>query len=71
MGAGLAVADAPRWMALALCGWFVLLAAGFALCQRKGLAIDTYWAIWGPSPAHPGNRIEPIGWGVARPPSRD
>ena len=64
---GLAVADAPRWMPLVLCGWWSALAVLALHWQRKGRCVDTYQAIWGPDPAHPGNRLRPIGWGVRRP----
>ncbi|MCA0243415.1 MAG: cytochrome b561 domain-containing protein [Proteobacteria bacterium] len=64
---GLLVADAPRWMALALAIWWLLLAALAWRLQRQGRCIDTYQAIWGPDPRHPGNRIKPIGWGIRRP----
>ena len=37
--------------------------------QRQGRCIDTYQAIWGPDPRHPGNRLKPVGWGVRRPQS--
>ena len=64
---GLGVADAPRWMPIVLCVWWAAL-AGLALqWQRQGRCIDTYQAIWGPDPAHPGNHLRPIGWGVRRP----
>ena len=32
--------------------------------QRRGRAIDTYQAIWGPGAEHPGNQRKPIGWGI-------
>jgi hypothetical protein len=64
---GLVVADAPRWMALALGAWWLALTVLFVRWQRAGRCIDTYQAIWGPDPAHPGNRLRPIGWGVRRP----
>jgi hypothetical protein len=63
---GLKAADAPRWMALVLGLWWLLLAALFALLQRQGRCIDTYQAIWGPDDQHPGNRRAPIGWGIRR-----
>ncbi len=63
---GLVVADAPRWMLLAISLWGLVLAAGFVWLQRQGRCIDTYQAIWGPDTAHPGNRIKPIGWGIRR-----
>ena len=46
---GLALADAPRWMALAITLWWLLLIGVFARLQRQGRAIDTYTAIWGKS----------------------
>lgn len=64
---GLTLADAPRWMALLLCGWWSALALLALRWQRQGRCIDTYQAIWGPNPTHPGNRLRPTGWGVRRP----
>jgi Eukaryotic cytochrome b561 len=64
---GLQLADAPRWMAVALLLWWALLAAAAWHWQRQGRCVDTYQAIWGPDPAHPGNRVKPVGWGVRRP----
>jgi len=63
---GLVAADAPRWMPLALGAWWLLLAALAWRWQRAGRCVDTYQAIWGPDPAHPGNHAAPIGWGVQR-----
>ncbi len=65
-GIGLVMADAPRWMAMLLAGWWVLLAVVFVGLQRAGRCFDTYQAIWGPDPVHPGNRRRPIGVGVRR-----
>lgn len=67
IGLGLVLADAPLWMTVALVLWWGVLAAAFTLLQRSGRCIDTYQAIWGPDPAHPGNRRAPVGWGVRRP----
>lgn len=64
---GLSVADAPRWMPLVLCAWWGALAWLALHWQRRGRCIDTYQAIWGPDPSHPGNRLRPVGWGVRRP----
>jgi hypothetical protein len=64
---GLWVADAPRWMPLVLFAWWCLLAALAWRWQRAGRCVDTYQAIWGPDPKHPGNHRQPIGWGVRRP----
>lgn len=63
---GLFVADAPRWMALTLAVWWGLLALVAWRWQLQGRCVDTYQAIWGPDPQHPGNRIKPIGWGIRR-----
>lgn len=64
--AGLNLAHAPYWMGLSLGLWwlFMLLAAWWL--QRAGRCLDTYQAIWGNDPRHPGNRMQPIGWGVRR-----
>ena len=64
---GLLIVDAPRWMALILGVWCLSLMAAFVRLQGAGRCIDTYQAIWGPDPAHPGNRVAAIGWGVRRP----
>lgn len=64
---GLVTADAPRWMAVVLTLWWALLAGLAWRWQRQGRCVDTYQAIWGPDPIHPGNRLKPIGWGVRRP----
>jgi hypothetical protein len=67
IGLGLHVADAPRWMPLVLVAWWAALALAAWRLQRQQRCIDTYQAIWGPDPSHPGNRRAPIGWGVQRP----
>jgi len=64
---GLVVADAPRWMLVALAAWWLAFTAAFVVLQARGRCVDTYQAIWGPSPRHPGNALRPIGWGVHRP----
>ena len=64
---GLVVADAPRWMLLILCAWWLAFIAAFVMLQTRGRCVDTYQAIWGLDPRHPGNQIPPIGWGVNRP----
>jgi len=63
---GLWQANAPSWMWIALGGWWLGFVLTFILLQRQGRAIDTYQAIWGPLPEHPGNRRKPIGWGLRR-----
>lgn len=64
---GLWMANAPNWMWLALALWWIVLVILFIHLQRRGLAVDTYQAIWGNDPAHPGNRRPAPGWGVRRP----
>jgi L-asparagine transporter-like permease len=56
--------NAPRWMWLVYTLWLVLLIAIYILLQKKGLAKDTYQAIWGPDPSLPGNQKKVIGLGV-------
>lgn len=64
---GLVAADAPRWMAGVLAVWWLLLGTLTWRWQRQGRCIDTYQAIWGPDPRHPGNQRPASGWGVRRP----
>ncbi len=64
---GLYAANASRWMWLVLIAWWVGGALLAVYLQRRGLAHDTYQAIWGPSCDHPGNHRPPIGLGVRRP----
>jgi len=64
---GIWTANAPNWMWLMLLAWWAVLAAISVYLQRQGRAVDTYQAIWGPDPAHPGNRMEQQGWGMKRP----
>ena len=63
---GLVLADAPRWMPIAISLWWGTLIAGFVALQRAGFCVDTYQAIWGDDPGLPGNRRRPIGWGIVR-----
>lgn len=63
---GLWTANAPHWMWIALSIWWIVFIVVFAALQRRGLAIDTYQAIWGPAPDLPGNRRKAIGWGIRR-----
>lgn len=63
---GLALADAPLWMWLALAGWTLLYVLAWMWLQRRGRCLDTYQAIWGPDPVHPGNHVPPVGWGIRR-----
>jgi len=64
---GLWDANAPVWMWLAVTTWWIGFLLIFALFQSRGLAVDTYQAIWGTDDRLPGNRIEPIGFGITRP----
>jgi hypothetical protein len=57
-------------MAAALALWWLALIALWVTLQRQGRAIDTYQAIWGPDPKHPGNAVPPTGWGVRRLPPK-
>lgn len=66
IAAGLMLADAPRWMPLLLALWWAALGALAWQWQKQGRCMDTYQAIWGPNPEHPGNRLNPIGWGIRR-----
>lgn len=61
---GLWIADAPRWMPLALCAWWLALAIAAVRWQMQGRCVDTYQAIWGPDPRHPGNQRRPVGGGL-------
>jgi len=63
---GLWISNALVFMWFGIVAWWVILALAFTLLQRAGRAVDTYQAIWGPDPAHPGNRRAPIGWGLRR-----
>ncbi len=63
---GLWQANGPNWMWLTLVLWWSALAVAAIILQRRGMALDTYQAIWGPDPKLPGNRRKPIGLGVRR-----
>jgi len=64
--AGLWTANAPIWMWLVLTVWLPCLGAVFVALQRQGMAVNTYQAIWGDAPRHPGNRRPSPGWGMRR-----
>ncbi|WP_254449120.1 cytochrome b561 domain-containing protein [Thalassococcus sp. S3] len=53
---GMWLANAPRWMWGCTVLLWLAFAALFVWLQRRGWAVDTYHAIWGPDPMHPGNR---------------
>jgi hypothetical protein len=63
---GLWKANAPVWMWLVLSTWWATLVIVFVILQKRGMAVDTYQAIWGPGLEHPGNRRAPPGWGMKR-----
>lgn len=63
---GLWKANAPVWMWISLVLWWSTLVLAFVALQQRGMAVDTYQAIWGDDPSHPGNRLPPPGWGVRR-----
>lgn len=67
VGLGLWAADAPRWMALVLSAWWLALFLAATRLERTGRCVDTYQAIWGPNPKHPGNQRSHPGWGMRRP----
>lgn len=67
---GLWKANAPVWMWAALLLWWIGLIIAFSAFQRRGMAVDTYQAIWGDDPQHPGNQMPAPGWGVRRPGNR-
>ena len=64
---GLWMVNAPWWMWLSIFLWWLVLIVLSGVLQRHGYAVDTYQAIWGPDPKHPGNQSKPIGLGVHRP----
>ena len=60
-------ANAPIWMWLSITSWWIVLLVCARRLQSRGMAIDTYQAIWGDDPSLPGNRLPAPGWGVRRP----
>lgn len=65
---GLWDANGPRWMWLVLVIWWGLLMCLFVILQKRGMAMDTYQAIWGTDAAHPGNQRQKPSWGMRRAP---
>ncbi|MEM9433855.1 MAG: cytochrome b561 domain-containing protein [Pseudomonadota bacterium] len=63
---GLWQANAPNWMPLALILWWSGLIFIAITLQRRGMAIDTYQAIWGPDPSLPGAKTKTFAPGVTR-----
>ena len=64
---GLWDANGPVWMWLVLSAWWIALIGIFVHLQGRGFAVDTYQAIWGDDPAHPGNKLPAPGWWMRRP----
>lgn len=62
--AGLWQSNAPNWMWLSLAFWWAGLITVAVILQRRGMAVDTYQAIWGPDPTLPGNQRKPVGLGI-------
>lgn len=52
---GMWQANAPHWMWIVIPGWWALLLAAFLWFTKRGMVVDTYLALWGPDPSHPGN----------------
>jgi hypothetical protein len=65
-GLGLDHAAAPAWMWCVIALWWTILLCYAIRLQRAGRCLDTYQAIWGPDPQHPGNARGVIGWGIRR-----
>lgn len=64
---GLWQSNAPMFMWISLGVWWILMILIFAMFQKLGKALDTYQAIWGPSPNLPGNKRKPIAFPGLRP----
>ena len=65
---GLWRVGAPAWMWLLIGLWWCALGVLAMRLQQAGRCIDTYQAIWGPDPRHPGNLRRAIGPGIRREP---
>ena len=63
---GFWLVNAPLWMPLLCVLWWTMLAFAWSVLQRRGFAVDTYQAIWGPDAVHPGNAAPPPTWGMHR-----
>ena len=61
---GLWALNAPHWMWLTLCLWWLLGLGVMAILERGIGAQNTYQAIWGPDPLLPGNQKRPVGFRV-------
>lgn len=58
--------NVPRWLLVLTALWWGLLLVISWRWERQGRAVDGYQARWGPSMAHPGNRIPKLSWGLRR-----
>ena len=63
---GMWIANGPVWMWIGMALWWSLILVFFYIFQSKGMAIDTYQAIWGPDQKMPGSKLKPIGWKVRK-----
>jgi len=63
---GLWDVNGPRWIWIAIVTWWVALVCLFVILQKRGMAVDTYQAIWGTDPVHPGNQNSGSNWGMHR-----
>ncbi|MEO9148601.1 MAG: cytochrome b561 domain-containing protein [Burkholderiaceae bacterium] len=52
---GLWQSNAPRWMWIVICSWWIAVALLYLVLQRQGLAMSSYHAIWGTDETLPGN----------------
>ncbi len=59
--------NSPNWMWITLITWWIFLVCLFVFLQKRGMAVDTYQAIWGTDLAHPGNKGPAPKWGMHRP----
>lgn len=53
---GLWLVNAPKWMWVAILGFWSGLIAFSTIAQRRNMVVSSYHAIWGPDPHLPGNR---------------
>ena len=51
---GMWIANGPIWMWIIMFCWWTVIMVFFYILQSRGMAIDTYQAIWGPDPEIPG-----------------
>jgi len=63
---GMWIANVPYWMWVGLVVWWTIAVIVYGRCQKRGMALDTYQAIWGTDPNLPGNCRKPIGPGIKR-----